>query len=144
MISLLDMLKMWLYPEECLAHKKYYWMFEWGACSKSQDLGLSSPGKEHGNPLKYSCLENPWHEPGGLQSMGLLQLWGIERIFHNEQTKAHRVWATCAMFPSESVLTSRINITPVSVSFKLCKFRFYKHGILINALMLKPWRHNFW
>ena len=25
-----------------------------------------------GNPLQYSCLENPWtEEPGGLQSMGL-------------------------------------------------------------------------
>ena len=29
-----------------------------------------SPGKWHGNPLQYSCLENPWtEEPGGLQSM---------------------------------------------------------------------------
>ena len=31
-----------------------------------------SPGEGHGNPLQYSCLENPWtEEPGGLQSMGL-------------------------------------------------------------------------
>ena len=29
-------------------------------------------GEENGNPLQYSCLENPWiEEPGGLQSMGL-------------------------------------------------------------------------
>jgi len=29
-------------------------------------------GRGHGNPLQYSCLENPWaEEPGGLQSMGL-------------------------------------------------------------------------
>ena len=29
-----------------------------------------SPGGENGNPLQYSCLENPWtEEPGGLQSM---------------------------------------------------------------------------
>ena len=32
-----------------------------------------SPGGGHGNPLQYSCLENPgdsWtEEPGGLQSM---------------------------------------------------------------------------
>ena len=27
-----------------------------------------SPGDGNGNPLQYSCLENP--EPGGLQSMG--------------------------------------------------------------------------
>ena len=27
--------------------------------------------KRNGNPLQYSCLENPWtEEPGGLQSMG--------------------------------------------------------------------------
>ena len=29
------------------------------------------PGGGHGNPLQYSCLENPWTESGGLQSMGL-------------------------------------------------------------------------
>ena len=27
------------------------------------------PGGGHGNPLQYSCLENPM-EPGGLQSTG--------------------------------------------------------------------------
>ena len=34
-------------------------------------LGRSSEGG-HGNPLQYSCLENPMDrgEPGGLQSMG--------------------------------------------------------------------------
>ena len=32
-----------------------------------------SPGGGHGNPLQYSCLENPpWtEEPGGLKSMVL-------------------------------------------------------------------------
>ena len=31
-----------------------------------------SPGEGNGNPLHYSCMENPpWmEEPGGLQSMG--------------------------------------------------------------------------
>ena len=29
-----------------------------------------SPGEGNGNPLQYSCLENPM-EPGGLQSVGL-------------------------------------------------------------------------
>ena len=29
-----------------------------------------SPGGGNGNPLQYSCLENPWtEEPDGLQSM---------------------------------------------------------------------------
>ena len=36
-----------------------------------------SPGGGHGNPLQYSCLENPWaEEPGGLQSMGLQRVRG--------------------------------------------------------------------
>ena len=31
-----------------------------------------SPGGGHGNPLQYSCLENPMDtEPGGLQSIAL-------------------------------------------------------------------------
>ena len=30
------------------------------------------PGGGHGNPIKYSCLENPLtEEPGGLQYIGL-------------------------------------------------------------------------
>ena len=30
-----------------------------------------SLGRGHGNPLQYSCHENPWtEEPGGLLSMG--------------------------------------------------------------------------
>ena len=37
-----------------------------------------SPGEGNGNPLQYSCLENPWmEEPGRLQSMGL------QRVGHN-------------------------------------------------------------
>ena len=29
------------------------------------------PGEGHGNPVQYSCLENPWtEEPGGLRSVG--------------------------------------------------------------------------
>ena len=39
------------------------------------DLGLipgsgRSPGKGNGNPLQYSCLENPIEELGRLQSTG--------------------------------------------------------------------------
>ena len=34
-------------------------------------VGRSSGGRD-GNPLQYSCLENPWiEEPGGLQSIEL-------------------------------------------------------------------------
>ena len=44
------------------------------ACS-AEDVGSIPgsgryPGERNGNPLQYSCLENPWtEEPGGLQSM---------------------------------------------------------------------------
>ena len=39
------------------------------------DVGLipgsgRSPGEGDGNPLQYSCLENPMEKPGGLQSTG--------------------------------------------------------------------------
>ena len=48
-----------------------------------RDAGLTpglgrSPGGRHGNPLQYSCLENPWtEEPGGLPFIGL------QRVGHN-------------------------------------------------------------
>ena len=44
------------------------------------------PGGEHGNPLQFSCLENPqWtEEPGGLQSVG------SQRVRHDWATKRNR------------------------------------------------------
>ena len=40
-----------------------------------------SPEGRHGNPLQYSCLENPWtEEPGGLQSRGPKELDMIEQL----------------------------------------------------------------
>ena len=43
------------------------------AMQETQETRIGKiPGGGHGNPLPYSCLENPWtEEPGGLQSMGL-------------------------------------------------------------------------
>ena len=40
----------------------------------------TSPGGGHGNPLQYSCLENPGktEEPGGLQSIGSQESDAIE------------------------------------------------------------------
>ena len=52
-----------------------------------------SPGGEHGNPLQYSCLENPWTEvPGGLQSVG------SQRVGHDWSDLAH----THSIYPSPS------------------------------------------
>ena len=43
-----------------------------------------SPGEGNGNPLQFSCLENPMiEEPGGLQSTGL------QRARHNWSALAH-------------------------------------------------------
>ena len=45
------------------------------------DIGLipglrRSPGKGNGNPLQYSCLENPTEEPGGLYIVcGVAKSW---------------------------------------------------------------------
>ena len=52
------------------------WAFPDRSDGNAEDLGLisgsgRSPGGGHGNPLQYSCLENPWtEEPGELESMG--------------------------------------------------------------------------
>ena len=45
------------------------------ACNAGDPGSISglgrSPGEGNGNPLQYSCLENPMDkEPGGLQPMG--------------------------------------------------------------------------
>ena len=47
------------------------------SAGNSGDMGLipsrvgKIPGGGHGNPLQYSCVENPWTEElGGLKSMG--------------------------------------------------------------------------
>ena len=46
-----------------------------GSAFNAGDLSLiaglgRSPGEGNGNPLQYSCLENPIEKPGRLQSMG--------------------------------------------------------------------------
>ena len=45
-------------------------------------LGLGrSPGGGHGDPLQYSCLENPMNEePNGLQSIGLQRAQLLEDL----------------------------------------------------------------
>ena len=64
--------------EKRLSHKKYY-TYSWASLVTQtvknppatretwvRSLGLESPGERHGNPLQYSCLENPIdREPWG-------------------------------------------------------------------------------
>ena len=69
----------------CTNPNRIHYSFPGGSDGKESacnaiDLGLMPgpggyPGEENGNPLQYSCLENPeflpWtEEPGGLQSTG--------------------------------------------------------------------------
>ena len=43
-----------------------------------------SPGEGHGNPLQYSCLENPMDgESYGWRSLGGLQSMGSQRVGHD-------------------------------------------------------------
>ena len=53
-----------------------------------RDLGSipglgKSPGGQHGNPLQYSCLENPH----GQKSLARYSLWGSKESDMTEQTK---------------------------------------------------------
>ena len=57
------------------------------ACSVG-DLGLipgfgRSSGGEHGNPLQYSC----WENPHGQRSLGGYSPWGLQRVGHDWATK---------------------------------------------------------
>ena len=58
-----------------------------GSGCNARDLGLipglrRSPGGGHGNPLQYSCLQNPHgEEPGGLPFVG------TQRVRHDWATK---------------------------------------------------------
>ena len=44
-----------------------------------------SPGEGHGNPLQYSCLENPY----GQRSMTGYRPWGCKELDMTEQLSTH-------------------------------------------------------
>ena len=67
------------------------------------------PGGGNGNPLQYSCLENPqWtEEPGGLQSMG------SQRVGHDWGTNISTCLADCLRCSSETITTLLMGYTPI-------------------------------
>ena len=75
---------------------------DWGAVP-----GLGRfPGGGHGNPLRYSWLENP-HRPKNLAGYSP---WGCKRVRHNLVTK-HHVWIdTRADSEGESLNCARVAI----------------------------------
>ena len=89
------------------------------------------PGGEHGNPLQYSCLENPWvEEPGGLQSME------SQRVRHNWETNTFTftILEECRGVPSTWVGRPGIQYPPSFVldkSLHLCKLStfFFKKSL---------------
>ena len=65
-----------------------------------------SPGRGHGNPLQYSCLEIPWTEESG----GLLSV-GLGRVRQNWSNLAGRLWIpSCrCSFPGTSWFTGHLS-----------------------------------
>ena len=62
-----------------------------------RDVGLipglgRSPGGGHGNPLHYSCLENPTE-----RSLVGYRPWGHKRVGHDLATKQQSAEPTCSV-----------------------------------------------
>ena len=63
-----------------------------------------SPGEGNGNPLQYSCLENPMkEEPGRLQSMG------SQRIRHDWSTLLQTKWNGSTEYEIENVNIDKLD-----------------------------------
>ena len=73
------------YSFELCIHMGISFVFSFAFRNPGSIPGLGrSPGEENGNPLQYSCLENPMdRETGRLQSIGL------QRVRHNRNDSAH-------------------------------------------------------
>ena len=122
-------LVMWILGRGGLCTGLPWWRKE-SACS-SGDLGSipglrRSPGGGHGNPLHYSCLENPMYRgPGGLQSMR------SPRVGHDWATK-HVAHTGCSPGLCDSFLFFNGRV--------FCLY-FARHGHLSYAgTVLIPWR----
>ena len=75
--------------------------------------GGSIPGAErsprggHGNPLQYSCLENPWtEEPGGLQSIRSQRVGQDWSVLAGTPTRNHQ--STCLQSEAQDCLKGGI------------------------------------
>ena len=85
MMSIFQVLLLKIYPRlpKILIIMTWYSSDDKESSYNAGDLGSipgsgRSPGEGNGNPLQYSCLENPMEEePGGLHPMGL------QRVRHN-------------------------------------------------------------
>ena len=76
-------------------------------------MGWKGPlEEENGDPLPYSCLENPWtEEPGGLQSKGLQRVrydWATKQ---EQSLRAREVlsWLKVSVWVFQSILWRNLN-----------------------------------
>ena len=105
------------------------------------DLGLipglgRSPGGGHGNPLQYSCLENP----RGQRSLADYSLWDHKTLDTTELTK-HSIAQTYLHITFE-ICVCVLNPTPRSIwnQFLLTDFHFLCMG---HTFMFLCVSHNF-
>ena len=117
------------------------WDFPCSSLSKESachagDPGLNPglgrfPGEGKGNPLQYSCLENPMDWEAWLQSMGL------QRVRHN--------WVT-SHFPlpnNQKNLEKEKNVTTNSViMYKLTKFNWMCLSGPMFVIRVPTWVHT--
>ena len=82
-----------------------------------------SPGGGHGNPLQYSCLENPMEEPGGLQSIG------SQRVGHEWSDWAY----TYLIYPFIKNITSTLNSFRILSNTAQTWATFYYNNLLSVA-----------
>ena len=92
---------------------------------------VRSPGGGHGNPLQYSCLENPRsEEPGRVQSIG------SHRVGHDGSDLA------CMHIHVSSIKNKKIKIFNFTITYSfsntlpLCRSKFLTYIISLQASLV--------
>ena len=110
-------------------------------------------GESTGNPLQYSCLENPWtEEPGRLQSVGSLKVrhdWAISLslfTFMHWRRNGNPLQCSCLENPRDGeawwaavygVAQSQTRLTQLSSSSSACTCHFFHQEVDCISLPLE-------
>ena len=91
----------------------------------------SSPGEGNGNPLQYSCLENP-------MDRGLWQaiVHGVSRVGHDLATKLLLVLLCCSLLIFYSLIFSRFFFICASILFFCASILFPNFWIIFAIIFL--------
>ena len=100
------------------------------------DLGLipglgKLPAEGNGNPLQYSCLENPMTEESGR-----LQFMGSQKVRHNWAISLHFAWnvpLVSLIFLKSSLVFPILLFSSISLHWSLRKAFLFLLAILWNA-----------